>query len=412
MAEEKRIKPFLATYYNPRRFGSLSDLVCPPYDVISKEELKRLNRRSAHNFSHILLRKGSASYGKLKETFSLWLQQEVLVEDAAPAFYVTLQEFRVGGKRFKRRGFLGLLKLEGDQVVFPHEKTHAKPKKDRLEVIRQVRANLSPIFIIYPRKGKEPLARIVKKLSKTPAFFKVTDSKRVAYKVWRLTDTRELQKIGAYFKKAPLLIADGHHRFEVARSFFKRNKRRRSQFKDLHYILAYLSPQDENLLILPTHRVLIKRLDKERLFKKLAPYFAVKREKSLKSLEKYLSHQSRFSFGFFQGRDLYSFSLKEAGFLDRIYAKDNAYKRLDAFLLHEWVFKKILKLKVDEDMIRYCKSLRQAVSQAKRHKGCSFVMRAPKLTDVMAVAFKGLTLPQKTTYFYPKFLSGVILRQL
>lgn len=334
------------------------------------------------------------------------------MEEKEPAFYITLQEFSLYSKKFKRRGFIGLLNLEGKKVVFPHEKTHKKPKKDRFEVIKQVRANLSPVFIIYPKKNTEPLSAIIKKLEKTRPFLKIRDPEGIRYKIWKLADRKQIERLSGYFQKVPLLIADGHHRFEVASRFFRSNKVKASVFRDLNYILAYFSPQDENLLVLPTHRVFRKRLDLKMFLDKLKPYFFIEKHKSFAGLEDYLVKRKLFSFGFFQDNNIFSLSLKDKAFLDRIYARDGVYKKLDAFLLHEWIFKKVLRLNIEEKDLLYAKSVKQAAKLSRIYKGCSFFTRPARIGDVMSLAFKGLRLPQKTTYFYPKFLSGPILRKL
>jgi len=408
----KRIKPFLASYYNRQRFKSLKKLVCPPYDVISKSEHKKLLKASKYNYAHILIKGKNSSYQDLGKKFKQWFRNNVLVEDKTPAFYVTLQEFKINSKKFQRRGFIGLLKLDEKKVVFPHEHTHSRPKKDRAQVLSSVKANLSPIFLIYPKKNTEPLAQAIAKLKRTKPFFKLTDSKKITYKIWRLLDKREIEKITGYFKKIPLLIADGHHRFEVACDFLSKNKAKSHKFKDLNYILAYFSPQDKDLLILPTQRVLKKRLDLDLFKRKLSPYFAIRKLKTLKELKDYLAKPGIFSFGFLQDKNIFSLSLKDKKVLAKIYKRNNPYTKLDTFLLHKWVFARLLKLKIKEDQLVYAKSISQARIQAQELKGCSFIIRSSKIKDIMKVAFRGLKLPQKTTYFYPKFLSGPILRKL
>lgn len=412
MPTTNKVKSFSAIHYDREKVKGLKKLVCPPYDVISPKHHKRLKRTSAYNFSHVLLKNTKTSYKKLGYIFRDWLRRGVLREDKDAALYVTLQEFKIGSKKFRRRGFLGLLKLDEKNLVFPHEETHARPKKDRLSIIRQFKANLSPIFVIYPKKQGEPTASILKKVSRSKPFLKVTDDKNVTYKVWRVTNTLQVNKILNYFKNAPLLIADGHHRFEVACQFFKENKKKKKKFRELNYILAYFSPQDKNLCILPTHRVLMRKLDVPRLTDKLKPYFFIKRYKSLKSLEKSLKRSKFFCFGFYQNQHIFSFHLKNAHFLDKIYATHSLYKRLDTFLLHKWVLAYLLNIRPRESELSYIKSLRQAKLEADRFKGCCFILRPPRIEDVMSIALAGYKLPQKSTYFYPKFLSGLILRKL
>ena len=412
MTKQDRIKPFRALYYNPSKFRSLKKLVCPPYDVISKQEQKRLNHASPYNFCHVLLKDDKNSYGNLGDKFKRWLSDNILTQDCDRAFYLTLQEFTVNSKRFQRRGLLGLLKLDEKAVVYPHEKTHSKPKKDRLKVLDRTQANLSPVFIVYPRKGKEPLSSILDRVSRVKPFLEVTDKEKVNYKIWKLADTKDIENIQLYLNNTPLLIADGHHRFEVARKFFAKNRRKAGKFSDLNYILTYFSPQDDNLLIFPTHRVIKKKVSVNTLINRLKPYFIINKHSNIKDIKNYLDKQRLFCFGFYQEGNIFSFSLKDAKSLDRILSKNKIFSKLDVVLLHDWIFKSILKIKITEDRILYSKSIKQAKQEADNHKGCCFMLKPPDVNDIMDAAFNNLRFPQKTTYFYPKFLSGLILRKL
>jgi len=424
-----RVQPFKALYYNQERFKDLSRLVCPPYDIISTEEAKELKKSSVYNYSNLIL-KGKASYKSLGEKFRSWIEKEVFREDSEDSLYLVLQEFSINGKKFRRIGFLGLLRLDGEKVVFPHEKTYSRPKKDRLSLLNEVKANLSPVFIIYPKKKRADfLSAAFKKYSEKKPLLKVSDSENVKYKAWRVSSDKDIRRFTSYFSRKPLLIADGHHRFEAAGRFFRKNKKKASKFKNLNYLLSYFCPADENLKILATHRVLKKKLNIKAVKDRLIPYFSLRIFSSPFKAEEFLNRQKVFSFGFYQDKQAIPleikplpkdklsltgfmvFSLKDSRILDKMYPR-SPDKRLDVSLLHNWVFKRLLKISLKEGEIIYPIGLEPFLEAVKKSKGCGFLVRSTGISDIMNISFQGKTLPQKTTYFYPKLLSGLILRRM
>jgi len=424
-----RVQPFKALYYNHKKFKDLNRLVCPPYDVISPEEAKKLKKSSVYNYSNLILKRKS-SYKDLGRKFKSWIDKKVLCEDSEKSLYLILQEFSISGRKFKRKGFLGLLRLDGEKVVFPHEKTYSRPKKDRLSLLNEVKANLSPLFIIYPKKKRADfLSTAFKKYSEKEPLLKVSDSENVKYKVWRVSLDKDIEKFTSYFSRLPLLIADGHHRFEAAEKFFRKNKEKASEFKSLNYLLAYFCPADENLKILATHRVLKNKLNIKAVKDKLIPYFSLRVFSSPSKAEEFLNRQKVFSFGFYQDKrftpleikrlpkdklsltEFMIFSLKDSRVLDKMYPH-SPDKRLDVSLLHNWVFKRLLKISLKEGEIIYPTGLEPFLEAVKKSKGCGFLARSTGISDIMNISFQGKTLPQKTTYFYPKLLSGLILRRM
>ena len=407
MPKSDRIKPFKATFYNPQKFKKFEKLVCPPYDVITSQAAFKYRQSSPYNFCNILLKNGE-SYDDLQKIFTGWVKDKVLVDDPKPNFYLTCQTFKLKGRVFKRYGFLGLLKINEEAVIYPHEKTHSAPKKDRLAMMENLKANLSPIFLIYPKKEGDPVEGLVKKLSRKKPSLRVSDKDGILYKVWKVSNKKAISDIGGYFGGVKLLIADGHHRFEVARKFYRQNKHKIHRYSNLNYILAYLTPQDKNLLVLPTHRVLSQKVNLEKLMKNLKPYFDISKHASKKQVSHMLNKANTpFSFVLYQDKAFIYLCLKNERVLDKIKPE---YRNLDVDILHELIFKKILEF--DPADIEYSKDITESTQLADGYKGCSFILRKPDIGAIMNLALKGRKLPQKTTYFYPKFLSGLILRRL
>ena len=166
---EKIIKPFKATHYNAKLFSEHSDVVCPPYDVISDKQLKRLRKKSPYNFSHILLA-DKGKYEQRRKELDKWVKKGVLVDDDADSLYLYEQKYQVNNKSVTRYGIVTLLRMD-KKGIFPHEKTHKAPKEDRKKMIKAIEANLSPIFIIAGERLAH-LAALHKKYSKRKPFIK------------------------------------------------------------------------------------------------------------------------------------------------------------------------------------------------------------------------------------------------
>lgn len=392
------IKPFCATYYNPCFNKSYSRLVCPPYDVISKEQLGFLRKKSPYNFSHILVADNN-NYEKSGKTLGNWLKRKVLIDDNQESFYLHEQKFKVDGKCLKRFGILGLLRMD-KKGIFPHEYTLRAPKEDREKIIKSTQTNLSPIFVIA-NKSLEVSRRIYELHCQKRPFLKFKDSEGVENRVWKIKDRKQIAKICKEIEKCKLVIADGHHRFETSFVYFKKNKAR---FKDLNYILAYIAGYQKGLIILPTHRVLDIKDREDIFFKKLEKYFTVRPIKQ-RALEKKIKDTSSFCMGLFRGGRFYFLQLKDLAILDKI-SNNKLYKQLDTYVFH----KLVLPLFKISGPIEYTHSLREAKMLAAKGKS-AFILRAPPLELVLKIASKGFRLPQKSTYFYPKLLSGIVMRR-
>ncbi len=391
------VKPFCATYYNPSCTKNYSNVICPPYDVISKKQLSSLRKKSPYNFSHVLIA-DKKNYQEKGSLLNQWVKKGVLIDDSQESYYLYEQKFNVEGKPFMRFGLLSLLQMN-KKGIFPHEHTLTAPKKDRKRIIRATKANLSPIFIIATKRLDE-FAKTYRIYSKKKPLFKFKDSDNNPNRVWKISDKENITKLGRAINKCKLVIADGHHRFEITYDYFKKNK---SRFKDLNYILAYVTDCQKGLNIMPTHRVVtIEDKDKE-FFKKLEKYFKVSKVTE-SGLEKKLRGYSGFNLGICRKDQFYFLSLKSRTTLNKI--PNKLYRELDTYLLHQLVLP-LFKIK---GAIEYTHSL----SQAKKMSGAkkvAFILRAVPLDAVFKISSQGFRLPQKSTYFYPKVASGVTIRR-
>jgi len=391
------VKPFCATYYNPSGIKNQSNVICPPYDVISKKQLNSLRKKSPYNFSHILIA-DKKNYREKGALLNKWVKKGILVDDSQESYYLYEQKFKVEGKLFMRFGLLSLLQMDR-KGIFPHEHTLTAPKKDRKKIIRATKANLSPIFIIATKRLDE-FAKIYKVYSKKKPLFKFKDSDNNPNRVWRISDKKDIIKLARAMNKCKLVIADGHHRFEITYDYFKKNKNR---FKDSNYILAYVTDCQKGLNIMPTHRVVtIEDKDKE-FFGKLDRYFKVDKV-TQGGLEEKLKSYSGFNLGICKRNQCYFLSLKSRTTLNKI--PNKLYRELDTYLLHQL----ILPLFEVKGTIEYTHSLSEAKKMAGGKK-IAFVLRAVPLDAVFKISSQGFRLPQKSTYFYPKVASGVTIRR-
>jgi uncharacterized protein (DUF1015 family) len=263
------IVPFHGLRYDEGKAGSLADLICPPYDVISDAQRDALYARSQHNFVRIEHGRPEPGddpvdnrYSRARASVEQWMERGILHVDPTPAFYLYDHYFELGGQRLRRRGFLGALRLYqmGRGIVRPHEQTTPKDKTDRLRLLRLTRVNTSPIFGLY----EDPKARVAEMLedwmARGPATFvaeaRTGDERHL---LWALDDRALTAKLAAQLKDSRIYLADGHHRYEVALEYLKEeNEQKRIDFPEdtPNYVLAYLCALDDpGLRILPTHRV-------------------------------------------------------------------------------------------------------------------------------------------------------------
>jgi len=394
---DSAVKSFSATYYNPSFIKDADQVVCPPYDVISKEQLATLREKSPYNFSNILIADNS-DYKKIKTTLDEWLKKEVLIEDYQECLYLYEQEFSIEGKPYKRFGILSLLKMD-KRELFPHEHTLKAPKEDRRKIIKEAKANLSPIFVIAD-KHSSALSQVYGHYSQRDPFFKIKDGEGNINRIWKISDTEKISNICKSLAESKLVIADGHHRFEISYEYFKENKNR---FKNLNYILAYITDRQEGLMILPTHRIVNIEDKPDIFFKKLEKICHIK-EIDQDSLGKELSKANKFCIGIYKDEKFYFLTLKDPNLINQI--PEEAYRQLDTYIFHQL----ILPLFEIQGEIKYTHS----ISEAKRITGkeeVSFLLRPVSLDSVLQMSSKGLRFPQKSTYFYPKILSGIVLRK-
>ena len=423
-----KTKAFKAVFYNPQKIGGFQQVVCPPYDVISPQEQDKFLERSKYNFIHILLTKDSPQqnkYLKAGEIFRSWLKEDILIQDTCPAVYFYSQQYVVRGEKKTRLGFISLLRLgdENGSAVFGHENTHTAAKLDRFELVKQVKANLSPIFIIFLDK-KRIIQRIFQKqIPAAKTFIEVVDDEKTVHKLWRLSDPDILKSIESSMDKENMFIADGHHRYEVSCAYRDLMREKLgAQFtgeEDFNFCLAYFTNTDyRGLSILPIHRLLKldTRLDLNDFMAMAKEYFDIDQ----------LKDRTRFFFlmekagctehllGLYKDKKYYLLRLKNVKMLDKLIAdKPKEYRVLDVAILNYLVFKNILKLDLDDlKGIKYSPDPYELMDDVDSDPlNIAFFLNPVKIQQIINIAMSGNKMPPKSTYFYPKVLSGLVVNK-
>ena len=406
------VKPFRALRYDTGRAGPLEKLIAPPFDVIGPEERARYLRQSPYNVVHLTLPDSEDEAGRL---FRAWRDEGVLVSEEDRLWALTQDYVGSDGNPLTRHGFLARVRVTeyGPGLIRPHERTQPGPKEDRLRLTEATRHNLSPIFALYAGSvwnGIEP------RLDGEP-WGEVTDPDSTVHRVWRIADPSVHEAVRAGLADAELLIADGHHRYETARTYAEKIGGDGSH----RYTLACLvSLEDPGLTILATHRML-RNLDSDaekRLANAIREQFEV-----TEVAEDDLDPAGSEGVGVFGYRDARSrggfrLRLKDPAALDEALAgRSEAYRRLDAAILEELVLKPTLGLG-DENVaakrgIGYAKDAGQALRllDAGEYQA-AFLLRPTPVEQVREIAAAGETMPPKSTYFFPKLLTGLVFNPL
>jgi len=415
-----KIVPFKAVFYNKKKIKNFADVVSPPYDVINEKMRLALAKKSPFNMVYLILSQAKGNFNKYQQAnaaFKLWQKKEVLVKDDLKSIYVYRLKFRSGGKLRERIGFLSLLRLEDkSSKVFPHEHTHTAPKVDRLNLIKEVKANLSPIFIVYKDKLRLIQNLYDKFLSKRQPFISFKNNAEL-HDVWRVSDPKEIKRIQNMISRSQLCIADGHHRYEVA-NMYREIRKQDKDFNNLapyNYCLTYfLDTDSKGLVIWPYNRVIkgLNNLKPEFLLNELAKVFVVKKLNNFAGLTRELAKNNS-AIGLYNGA-YYILFLKKESILGKILPKaSSAYRKLTVTILNNLVLKNILHLELlDKEHIYFTPDYKEAIGKVKtKEANMAFLLNPVKIEELLAVAFAGEKMPPKSTFFYPKATTGILVNK-
>jgi uncharacterized protein (DUF1015 family) len=413
------VQPLRALHYDPSVAGPLSDLVAPPYDVIDAVQRSELIARSPFNVVNIDLPQGEPNpYSAAGELFDSWQLMGALVRDREPAIWAHTQDYTgPDGRMLTRRGFFCRVRIEpyGPGRVRPHERTHPGPKEDRLRLTRATRANISPIFSLYSDPGHVAWDAL-SGASESAPWGDVSDSDGTVHRLWRVSDPEVIATVQRATRDAELLIADGHHRYETMQAYAEEVG---GDGAHRYILMCLVALEDPGLTVFPTHR-LVRGLDgarREALAQALARDFDVA-EVPLEDLAP-PPGDGPLQLGYIdsdgQPRRL---TLKDQAIADAaLEGHSSAYRRLDTGVLETLLLKNALGLS-DEDIshfngLFYARDTAEALAMVRSGEyDAAFLMRPTPIRQVRDVAAAGENMPPKSTYFFPKLLTGLLFNPL
>jgi uncharacterized protein (DUF1015 family) len=416
------IRAFRAIRYT-KKAGELRNNITQPYDKITPAMQPGLYAKSEYNYCRLILPSEENRYEIASERLEKFLKDRIFEKDDKPGIYVYYHDFELFGKKRLRKGFICAVKLYpfDDKVVLPHEKTHAGPKIDRLNMLRATRKNLEPGFMLCPDPNNE-IVKMLGEAAKGKPLMDVVDEYDVRNRVWRIDDPATIRKFQKVLEKEQVVIADGHHRYETAVSY--RDERRAAEPKwtpddSFNFRMTYMVPvEDEGLAILPGHRLLLKSELTEKHLSELKKYFTFE-ELSKKGVPKFLeTNRTQICFVIYTGKDRYTgLVLKDVASVGKFFKPEYSedYKHLDVVVLRDVLFEGIIgakDLKIDVD-IDYARWVDDAVAKVDSGKAkVAFILNATRPEQVLAVAKKGERMPEKSTDFYPKMMSGLTMMDI
>lgn len=397
------VLPFSGFRYNNNI--PLEKVLCLPYDVISAEEKIKFLESHPYNFVRLTLgEKSPTDYKEINKLLTNWIEKGVLIKEEK-SFYIYKQKFLWGGRKETSMGLLGLLKLQplGEEDILPHEQTFFAPKMDRLEILRQCNANFEPIWGIYEDK-EGFMSNLWKNFDEKKSLLYVETWDEREHILWKIPSSLE-NVIIEFFRNKKILIADGHHRYEASWSYYQ--ERKENRFSYVFILLTDL--YDPGIKVLPTHRILTKNINIS--LWELEEYFEIIEEEFGEDLDLLFNPSNPFIY-YYNGRKIYKLFPK-LKYLSSKNEKSNLWWVLPTTLLQKGVWESILKIKEGElqekNLIRFSHSLKEVEDLIKtKDFNSAFILPGVPLEIIYTLAIKGERLPQKSTYFYPKPISGLV----
>lgn len=423
------IKPFKGMRYNTFLAGKIGELCCPPYDIISEEERLGYIAENEYNVIRLELPKeGEDVYKTAGEVLDMWRNTGVLVHEIKPAVYIYEEEFNAYNKRSSVKGIIVRVKVEefSKGVILPHEFTLSKAKADRFNLMKATNCNFSQIYALYMDEEHTTL-KTIDRLSDRKPDQKFTDSDHVTHKLWIITDEKVIEKLVNDFADRKLYIADGHHRYETAlnyRNYCRENGISKEGDPQDYQMMYLVDMQHPGLVVFPTHRMVrdLESFDKDEVLKGCEEYFDITKFTSVGNINSELAKQykqGKKAFGFYCGKgEWYLLVLKDIKVMaDVLPDLSEASQQLDVSVLHSLILEKTMGIDkenmANQINLTYTKFFEEAIMKVDKGEfQCSFILNPTRVTEIRDVAAAGEKMPQKSTYFYPKMITGMVMNDL
>jgi len=434
------IKPFKAFRFDKGMVGDVGSCISPPYDVISAEQQQKLYEKSEYNIVRIIKgqiatddNSNSNQYTRAADYLNSWIEKSVLKQDPIEAIYAYLQDFQIAGVGFQRSGFIALSKLEElGKMVKPHEFTLDKPKIDRLNLKRATKADFGLVFMLY--EDQDNIAdTVIEKTAGQEPLIDFLDEQGVRHRLFAITAKENIEQIAGMMNDKSCIIADGHHRYETALNYLKESSNPPAGYQ----MTAFVNTGHGGLVILATHRLVanIEDFSINKLIDKLKQDFEItqysfdsensKDEAKQQMLTQMKTEHDKHknAFGIYGGNNTFCVAvLKNKQAMDFANPnKSQAWRGLDVTILHKLILEKFLGVDAESlasgGNVEYVKDtgdvIDELISRVDRgQKQAAFLMNTLKMQQLKLVTEAGERMPQKSTYFYPKMYSGLVINKL
>ncbi len=426
------VAAFKGLRYNSKKIANIADVVAPPYDVIDDALREKLYAKSPANVVRVILTKdseGPNKYEVAQKYLDTWKKDGSVERDVEPQLYVYHQTYTLDdGRTLTRKGYIAARRLESFDTgrIRPHEHTFAGPKADRMHLIKATQTNLSPIFGIYGDPGKKVL-NLLENAPGKKLLIDITTDDGNRHQVWGVSDTAILKQVDEGMQDKVVFIADGHHRYETAlgyRDYLRAEGKLKNENDAANFVMMYLCPmEDEGLVILPTHRVLVEKskVSWPAALEKIKKSFEVKEysdsTQALKDLEN-SKQEIAFLLSSEEGKYfLIKTNPQKVAQIESLKKIPDAVRNLDVTILHKYLLPEVFEINLHEGdeakKIHYVKDTQEALqAPVKGQASLSFILNPTKMKQVEEVSNIGERMPHKSTFFYPKLLSGLMFNPL
>ncbi len=423
------LHPFHGFTFNKSKTEDLSSVISPPYDVISKELKENLKKFNAHNIVNLILPDATGPLNKYENASYLlnkWVDENILVKDNRKNLYLFEEQYIQDSRLKSIKGIIGLIKIEEyeSKILLRHEKTLSKPREDRLELLRNCRTNFGLIYTLFDDDKKIVHALINANIKNSPdVSLKPLYDEKLSFNIWNISDDTEIDKISKYMLDKCILIADGHHRYETSRLYMHEVDSTGPDSPEKYVLVLLMDINQEHIDLMPTHRLIKfkKHIDSNKIKALLKNDFEIIYAEKNDCLHPDAMHnfmleeqkKGKKSF-MFCTKDSEIFFARLKKDISEIYNTDNKidylYENLDINILHKLILEDILK---DHEIseISFTHDSMQVLEKVR--KGSDFdmgvIINAPDKNDLMTLSLNGKLMPQKSTYFYPKPCTGLLM---
>lgn len=422
------IKAFRALRYDLKKAGEIGELTSPPYDIISEEQRLEYLGRNPYNIIRLELPKGEDPYAKAGETLRDWVSSGILKHDMDPGLYIYEMEFLTKvdrGESKKLKTLICRVRLEefAAGIVLPHEETLSKAKQDRFDLMCAANCNFSSIYSLYQDPEHVTRQRLDNLAESCAPRYEFSDG-LVTHRLWVVNDPAAIEAIGEDFAGRKLYIADGHHRYETALNYRRHLKDQGIDCPGADFVMMTLADMSDNgLVVFPTHR-LVRGLDGlkgHELLKACEEYFeiapVVDGDEAQAALDDGYA-RGRHCFAFYDKVKWHTLTLKDAAVMKELLPdKSDAYRELDVSILHTLVLERLMGIDrenmANQTNLTYTRSVPEAVASVDSgESNCCFLLNPTRVEEICSVATCGEKMPQKSTYFYPKLITGLVMNDL